>query len=120
MPLISHLNAIKPYVTRDGSLIFELMHPLLHGNKNQSLAQAIVEPGQRTVLHRHHKSEELYHITAGEGEMTLAEETFRVQAGDTVCIPPGNAHCIANCGERPLYMLCMCSPPYSHEDTELL
>lgn len=116
---------VEPFVTKDSSLIRELMHPEAQycadlGVKKQSLAEAIVPTATRTVLHKHHKSEELYHITAGEGLMTLADEQFEVRVGDTVCIPPGTPHCIENKGREDLKILCCCSPAYAHEDTELL
>lgn len=110
---------IAAYITRDGSQIRELLHPDHHGARNQSLAEATVQPGQRTLLHRHWFTEELYHITAGCGTMTLGERRFAVEVGDTVLIPPGAAHCI-EAGEMELRMLCCCSPAYSHGDTELL
>ncbi len=112
--------AIRPYVTTDGSQIRELMHPDHHGSQRQSLAEAIVRPGQETLLHKHLRTEELYHITAGRGLMTLGEERFHVSAGDTVCIPPGTPHCISNTGSEPLRMLCCCAPAYSHDDTILM
>lgn len=108
------------YITRDGSSIRELMHPGVHGNAHQSLAEAMLEPATETRLHRHSDSEELYHVLAGCGEMTLADRTFSLQPGDTVCIPPRTAHKIRNTGTEPLRFLCMCAPPYAHEDTELL
>ena len=112
------------YQTRDGSEIRELMHPDVHGATHavasQSLAEATVAPGQRTAPHRHLRSEELYHITAGIGRMTLGERYFEVAAGDTVCIPPATMHCIENIGATPLRLLCMCAPAYSHTDTHLL
>src|SRR3989338_10912192 len=111
---------VPGFSTKDGSLIRELMHPAVHGNHLQSLAEAIVEPGGETVLHRHHLTEELYHISAGEGLMTLGTERFSVSVGDTVCILPGTPHCIRNTGKMPLKVLCCCTPPYSHEDTELI
>lgn len=111
---------IPAYLTKDGSEIRELMHPDQHGNTAQSLAEAIVAPGQTTCLHRHLASEELYHITHGTGRMTLGDQHFDVAMGDTVCIPSGTWHCITNTGTEPLHILCSCSPPYSHEDTELL
>lgn len=111
---------IRAFTTLDGSEIRELMHPAAQGNRNQSLAEAVVQPGQRTVLHRHHASEELYHITAGRGEMRLGEQCFVVQAGDTVLIPPGTAHCIRAEGSEALRILCCCSPAYADADTELL
>lgn len=111
---------ITPFITKDGSLIRELMHPAVHGNRQQSLAEATVPAGVRTLLHRHHRSEELYHITAGRGLMRLNGERFEVAAGDSVCILPGTPHCIENTGSSELKILCCCAPPYDHDDTELL
>ncbi len=111
---------IPEYVTKDGSTVRELMHPGLHENRNQSLAEAIVAPRMRTTLHRHRAAEELYHIVAGAGRMMLGDQTFEVRSGDTVAIPPGTAHCVENIGAEPLRILCCCAPAYSHADTELL
>ncbi len=111
---------VTPYITKDGSLIRELMHPQVHGNQTQSLAEAVVPVGTTTALHRHRCSEELYYITQGTGEMTLHTQTFSVGPGDTVCIPPGTAHRIRNTGSEALHILCCSSPPYAHDDTEML
>lgn len=116
----SRYRDVPAYVTKDGSEIRELMHPAVQGNRAQSLAEAAVAAGARTLLHRHRLTEEIYHFTAGSGIMTLGEERFAVRAGDTVCIPPGTAHCVENTGKAPLRILCACAPAYSHEDTELL
>jgi mannose-6-phosphate isomerase-like protein (cupin superfamily) len=117
---LTHYGHIKPYVTKDGSVIRELMHPQYDGSHNQSLAEATVAPGQCTQLHRHHATEELYFITSGEGRMTLGKEKFDVRVGDTICIPSGTPHCIQNTGVQSLVILCCCAPAYSHDDTELL
>ena len=111
---------VVPYVTKDGSEIRELMHPSVHGNRAQSLAEAAVPPDCETLLHRHRVTEELYHVTQGAGLMTLGDRTFEVRAGDTVQIPPGTPHRIRNVGTVPLKILCACAPAYSHDDTELL
>lgn len=110
----------KAFTTKDGSIIRELMHPSVHGNQNQSLAEAVVPAGTTTQLHRHGMSEEIYHIAAGEGRMTRGQEEFTVRPGDTVCIPAGTPHKIANTGAGDLKILCCCAPAYSHDDTELL
>lgn len=112
--------AVPPYRTKDGSEIRELMHPTVHGNRAQSLAEATVPAGTRTLRHRHQRTEELYHITAGRGLMTLGDDRFPVAVGDTVCIPPGTPHCIEALGDGPLRLLCCCAPAYAHDDTELL
>jgi len=111
---------VTPYVTKDGSAIRELMHPDRHGNRAQSLAEAVVPAGARTLLHRHRESEELYHVTAGEGVLTLGSERLKVSPGDTALIPPGTPHCIEATGAEALRILCCCSPAYRHEDTEIL
>ncbi len=111
---------VTPYVTKDGSTIRELMHPGVQGNRAQSLAEATVPAGTKTLLHRHAVTEELYHITAGSGVMTLGDTQFPVRVGDTVCIQPGTPHCIEATGALPLKLLCCCSPAYDHADTELI
>ena len=111
---------IEPYITKDGAMIRELMHPEVQGNSNQSLAEATITPGTATTLHGHRLSEEIYHFTSGRGQMTLGDETFEVAIGDTVCIPPGTLHRVENTGKEPLKILCCCAPAYSHDDTELV
>ncbi len=113
-------SEIKVYLTKDGSEIRELMHPALHGGRCLSLAEALVQPGQETRLHRHRQSEEIYHVLEGYGLMQLGEEEFVIEPGDTVLIPPGTPHRVRNIGQGPLRILCACAPPYSHEDTEIL
>lgn len=120
MPIKSIQLHIEPYITKDGSSIRELMHPHVHGNQTQSLAEATVPVGSSTIPHRHMSSEEIYHITEGSGYVTIEKKSFDVYKGDTICILPGEIHNIRNTGNIPLKLLCCCSPPYSHDDTELL
>jgi mannose-6-phosphate isomerase-like protein (cupin superfamily) len=116
----SQLADVAAYITRDGSSIRELMHPDVHGNAQQSLAEASIPPGGATLLHRHHASEELYHIISGCGRMRLGDEEFAITPGDTLLIPPGTPHCLHNTGDETLRLFCCCAPAYRHEDTELL
>ena len=113
-------GAITPFITKDGSQIRELMHPARHGNRAQSFAEATVEPGAQTQMHRHRVSEEIYHITQGAGRMTLGATLLDVVVGDTICIAPGTPHCIACTSDIPLKILCACAPAYAHDDTEII
>ena len=113
-------DEISPYITKDGSEIRELLHPAHHGARNQSLAEALVPAGCTTLLHRHDCTEEIYHVTRGTGVMTLGAEKFPIGPGDSVLIPPGTPHRVANSGETELLILCCCAPAYSHDDTVLL
>lgn len=118
--MLTRYHNQPPFETRDGSEIRELIHPRVHGNRNQSLAEARIAPGQTTALHWHRESEEIYHVTAGEGLMTLGDEQFLIGPGDSIAIAPKMAHCVHNAGPDTLVILCCCSPPYAHDDTELL
>lgn len=120
MTVISQRQDAKPFTTRDGSTIRELMHPSASPVRAQSLAEASVAPGATTTLHLHRQTEELYHILAGSGRMQLDAERFDVHVGDTVLIPPGTPHCIHNPGPTDLLFLCCCAPAYDDADTVLL
>ncbi|MEI6500425.1 MAG: cupin domain-containing protein [Armatimonadota bacterium] len=107
------------YETLDGSLIRELVRPERAGSHNLSLAEATIAPGQTTHRHRHRQSEEIYYVLSGEGIVEVAARKTAVKAGDAVLIPVGAEHCALSLGDVPLRLLCACSPPYQHEDTEL-
>jgi hypothetical protein len=44
--------SLATYITKDGSIIRELMHPAVHGGNNVSLAEAIVPAGVETLMIR--------------------------------------------------------------------
>lgn len=114
------IDAVEPYLTRDASTIRELLHPDHGQSVNQSLAEARIPPGTTTLLHRHRRSEEIYHVTHGQGLMRLGDDSFAVGVGDSVLIRPGTPHCISNTGQEILRILCCCAPAYADDDTELL
>lgn len=114
------LDSTKPYVTKDGSLIREIIHPALQEGVNMSLAQATVNAGSSTRLHIHRTSQEVYHVTSGQGLMTLDRDEFPVCPGDTVLIMPGTPHRVRNTGDGSLVIICCCTPPYDHRDTDIL
>lgn len=120
LPVKTAYAEAAAFITKDGSTIHELMHPAHHAARAQSFAEAIVAPGETTERHVHQRSEEIYHITGGCGEMHLGAKNFPVQVGDTVVILPGTPHCITNDGAVPLTFICASSPPYSHDDTVLV
>ncbi len=112
-----NINDCPQFVTKDSSRIREILAPRNSILKSQSLAEAVVERGGATEEHFHATSEEIYYITSGWGEMRVENEMFSVRAGDAVALLPGQRHKIWNRGEEDLVFLCMCVPPYEHEDT---
>jgi mannose-6-phosphate isomerase-like protein (cupin superfamily) len=109
---LQSIDRAEPFATKDGSTIRELHH-----TPAQSLAEATLEPGQATKRHYHERSEEIYLVTKGSGELEVDGEARRVRPGDAILIPAGAWHTLENDGTSELTILCMCAPPYSHEDT---
>ena len=117
---IRNLETVLPFITKDGSQIREL---LAHRNsciRKQSLAEARLESGASTVAHYHPKTEEIYFILEGSGQMRMDEESQTVGPGDAIAIPPGSVHRITNIGSTVLRFLCCCAPAYEHEDTRMV
>ncbi len=111
----------QPYRTKDGSIIRELLHPrVLEEGLRQSLAEATVPPGFTTFRHVHLDFSEIYHVTQGRGTITVGDETQGLSEGDSIYIPPNTPHTVTNTGTIDLRILCICSPPYTHEATRLL
>jgi quercetin dioxygenase-like cupin family protein len=105
------LAEVEPFTTKDGSTIRELHH-----TPAQSLAEASLEPRQATQRHYHARTEEIYLLTAGGGVLEVDGESREVGEGDAVLIPPGAWHELV-AGPEGARLLCVCVPPYSHDDT---
>ena len=107
----------EPFTTKDGSTIRVLLDSSLGGAANQSLAEAWLEPGQATERHYHARTEEIYVVLEGDGEMEVDGDRRRVGPEDAILILPGAWHQIRADGPGPLRFLCCCAPPYSDADT---
>jgi mannose-6-phosphate isomerase-like protein (cupin superfamily) len=107
----------EPFTTKDGSTIRVLLDAALGGAANQSLAEAWLEPGHATERHYHARTEEIYVVLDGLGEMEVDGDRQPVGAGDAILIPPGAWHQIRAEGGAPLRFLCCCAPPYADDDT---
>ena len=116
---VTSREQIASYVTADGSTIRELLNAANSPMTNQSLAEATLNPGQKTARHFHPQSQEIYYILSGRGCLTLGDATREVQSGDAIAIAAGQPHCIENIGAGELRLLCCCAPSYSHQDTIL-
>ena len=111
MELRNRERDATPFVTKDGSTIREYHHTAL-----QSLAEASLEPGGATQRHYHARSEEIYLIVEGGGELEVDGERREVAAGDAVLIPPKAWHELT-AGMSGVRLLCCCVPPYADDDT---
>jgi len=106
------VDAVEPFVTKDGSTIRELHH-----TEVQSLAEATLEVEQATERHYHRVAQEIYFVLKGQGKLEIDGEITYVRPGDAVLIPAGAFHQLENNGTSELRFLCFCTPAYSHDDT---
>lgn len=74
-----------------------------------SLIEMLVPPGGGPPPHRH-DFEEMFTILDGEIELTFRGEVHRAGAGSTVNIPANAPHAFKNRSDKPVRMLCMCTP----------
>jgi len=111
MQLRNRERDAEPFATKDGSIIREYFH-----SERQSLAEASLDPGRATQRHYHSRSEEIYLIVEGRGELEVHGDRREVSAGDAILIPPGAWHQLT-AGEEGVRLLCCCVPPYSDDDT---
>jgi mannose-6-phosphate isomerase-like protein (cupin superfamily) len=110
--IVTSVEGVEAFVTKDGSTIRELHH-----TEVQSLAEATLEVEQATERHYHRVAEEIYFVLKGQGRMEVDGEVTHVRPGDAVLIPAGAWHQLENNGTSELRILCCCAPPYSHDDT---
>jgi mannose-6-phosphate isomerase-like protein (cupin superfamily) len=117
---VVNLGDCKPFITKDGSSIRELLSHRNSAIQKQSLAEATILPGCITERHLHKLTEEIYYIVSGTGQMMIGNVVRQVGVGDSIPIPSGQIHQIHNNGTQELKLLCCCSPPYEHSDTYLI
>ena len=114
---VHNRDAAEPFTTPDGSTIRVLVDARAGGAFKQSLAEATLLPGAETRAHFHARTEEIYVLLEGAGEMEVDGETRTVGPGDAVLIPPRAWHRIRAGEKGELRFLCCCAPAYADEDT---
>lgn len=90
---------IDKNVVRDSYIYFDFDES--EGEAFQA-GYSIVYPGCRTGGHSHDDLEEVYHIVRGTGLMTIGDDEFEVQPGDTYLVPRFQHHTFKNPGNMPV------------------
>jgi mannose-6-phosphate isomerase-like protein (cupin superfamily) len=73
-----------------------------------------VPPGEGPPPHRH-DFDETFILLEGELEVTFRGDISVVRGGDTVNIPANAPHQFHNASEKPVRMICICSPAGQEE-----
>lgn len=83
---------------------------------DHKVKRIVVFPGQRLSLQRHRHRSEHWHIVKGKAVVTLDGRQIELQAGESVDIPLGTAHRIANVGSEDLVFIEVQRGDYLGED----
>ena len=101
-----HLEEVKPIEDTCGEI------RELYQSDNLSLAH--VSLSGKAKSHMHHVMEEVYYITKGSGHLTIGEERYPIEEGDTVGIPKEIPHYLET--EDKLELIAVTHPKFSLDD----
>jgi mannose-6-phosphate isomerase-like protein (cupin superfamily) len=118
---IRRLSECSEFIAGDLTCLRELLHPDREYpfDGRYSLAHAVVAPGGKSRRHCL-KTDEVYYILSGRGQMHVDDESAEVGPGDALEIPPGAVQWIENIGPDELAFLCIVDPAWRAEDEEVL
>ena len=120
MAVHTRYEDIPVTVSKDTTLVRELMHPRIHGATRLSVAEIILRPGTKSLRHYHEEIEEVLFVTHGEGLVNVGHEKVKLAVGDTYCIRAGVEFNFENPGQVDFKFVSSCSPPWCPEKDFLL
>lgn len=107
----------RPFVARDGALIFELFRSSNIAPKNISVASGHLKPKQKALPHYHKISEEVYYIISGSGRCRVGDSVEKIKKREAVYIPVNAVHALENTNRtKTMKVLAISSPPYQDSD----
>jgi mannose-6-phosphate isomerase-like protein (cupin superfamily) len=111
-------KAEAPSLSRGDGLVSTILHSERDASDTDlTVTWVDVDPGASQVVHSH-DPEQVYVVVAGEGVMTLGEETRAVEAGDLIHVPPNTDHGIENTGTETLEYVSAATPAFDSADVE--
>lgn len=117
---LRNVDEVAPARTAHGEIIYETVGHSAGGSSAHSLAQIVLPPGCASLRHYHPVAEETYHILSGTGIVEIGDERRMIQPGDSLWIPPGAVHRIANEGSVDLVFLAVCVPAWTPDNSIFL
>jgi mannose-6-phosphate isomerase-like protein (cupin superfamily) len=84
---------------------------VLYTGHNLQLVLMSIEPGDEIGAEVHEDRDQFFRIEAGEGEITIDDNVYRVRADDAVIVPQGARHNVKSVGSEPLKLYTIYGPP---------
>ena len=91
-------------------------YEVLSDTPDHKVKRITVYTGKRLSLQRHQRRSEHWYIVHGDAMVTLDAEKTRLKHGDSIDIPQGAAHRIANVGDENVVFIEVQSGNYFGED----
>lgn len=91
-------------------------YEVLSDEPDHKVKRITVLPGTRLSLQRHHRRSEHWHIIRGEAVVTLGQQDIALAAGESVDVPRGGVHRVANPGQEDLVLIEVQRGDYFGED----
>jgi mannose-6-phosphate isomerase len=91
-------------------------YEVLSDQPDHKVKRITIHPGKRLSLQRHQRRSEHWHIVKGTAEMTLDDRNISMESGDSVDIPRGSWHRMANPGRENLVFIEVQRGEYFGED----
>ncbi|HEX16784.1 MAG TPA: cupin domain-containing protein [Deltaproteobacteria bacterium] len=91
-------------------------YEVLSDASDHKVKRIVVRPGARLSLQRHRRRSEHWYIVKGRGVVTVDSREVELGPGESVDIPQGAAHRIANVGEEDLVFIEVQRGDYFGED----
>lgn len=74
-----------------------------------------VEPGGKTMHHKHNYEHECF-IVEGEGKLVGEAESLELKPGNAAYVPANEIHQFQNAGDKPLKFLCVIPADYKQRE----
>ena len=84
---------------------------VLYTGHNLQLVLMSIPPGCEIGVEVHDDRDQFFRFEAGEGEVIVDDNTYKVKADDAVIVPQGARHNVRCTGDEPLKLYTIYGPP---------
>jgi mannose-6-phosphate isomerase-like protein (cupin superfamily) len=81
--------------------------------------QERIPPGAGEVRHFHSRARQLFFVLDGHLDIELRDQLFRISPGDSLEVPPGDAHRVRNVGDVDASFIVVSAPTTQGDRTNL-
>ena len=111
IPVIKSPKDYQTYrISPDDSNRLAIIFDSINANTSLTCCIEIFDVGGQTPPNRHQWAVEMFFVLKGEGVAMWDGKSVKIQAGDSLLVPPTGTHLIKNIGKSRLYTLTVMVP----------